>query len=137
MHGIHDVGTSGLSQIVELANHILIVEVEIKCRFFLEGIQMQGDLGWNRFGLGVLDPNVFNDGINQGTLCKFIATISKLLDADSHIICWMVLILNVESQSLNLCDCLLKLGIVVTQEDPIVHIDHEDNVPMKEYTVIN
>jgi hypothetical protein len=102
MRGIHDIGTSGLSQIVELANHRLIVEVEIKCRFFLEGMQTQGDLGWNRFGLGVHDPDVFNDRINQGTLCKFIGTISKLLDADSHIIHWMALILDVESQSLNL-----------------------------------
>ena len=35
MHGIHDVGTRSLSQIVELANadHRPIVEVEIKCRF--------------------------------------------------------------------------------------------------------
>jgi hypothetical protein len=137
MCDIHDVGTSGLSQIVKLADHRLIVEVEIKCRFFLEGMQTQGDLGWNRFGLGVLDPNVFNDGINQGMLCKFIGTILKLLDADSHIIRWMALILNVESQSLNLCDCLSKLGVVVTQEDPVVHTDHEDNVPTKEYTVIN
>jgi hypothetical protein len=114
MCGINDVGTSGLSQIVELADHRLIVEVEIKCMLFLEGMQTQGDLGWNRFGLGVLDPDIFNDGINPGTLCKFIGIISKLLDADSHIICWMALILNVESQSLNLCDCLLKLGIIVT-----------------------
>ncbi len=83
MRGIHDVGTSGLSQIVELADHRPIIEVEIKCRFFLEGMQTQGDLGWNRFGHGVLEPDVFNDGINQGTLCKFIGTISKLLDADS------------------------------------------------------
>jgi hypothetical protein len=33
MRGIHDVKTSSLSQIVELANHRPIVEVEIKCRF--------------------------------------------------------------------------------------------------------
>ena len=33
MLGIHDVGTSSLSQKVELANHRPIVEVEIKCRF--------------------------------------------------------------------------------------------------------
>jgi hypothetical protein len=61
MCGIHDVGTSGLSQIVELADHRPIVEVEIKCRFFLEGMQMQGALAWNKFGLGILDPDVFND----------------------------------------------------------------------------
>jgi hypothetical protein len=33
MRGIHDVGTSSLSQIVELADHRPIVEVAIKCRF--------------------------------------------------------------------------------------------------------
>ena len=137
MRGIHDVRPSSLSQIVELAHQGQIVEVKVKCRFFLESMQMQRYLGWNRFGLGVLDPDVLNDGINQGTLCEFIGTISKLLDADSHLIFWMALILNVEFQSLNLCDRLLKLGIIVTQEDPVIHIDHEDNVPTKEYEVID
>ena len=33
MRGIHDVGTSSLSQKVELADHQPIVEVEIKRRF--------------------------------------------------------------------------------------------------------
>jgi hypothetical protein len=97
MDGIHDVRTSGLSQVVELAKHRPIVEVEIKNRFFLESMQTQGDLGWNRFGVGILVHNVFNGGINQGMLCKFVGTISKLLDVDSHVICWMALILDVDS----------------------------------------
>ncbi len=137
MCGIHDVGTISLSQIVELANHRRIVEVEIECRFFLEDMQMQEDLSWNRFGLGILDPDIFNDGINQGTLCKFTGTTLKLLYADSHIIRWMALILDVESQSLNHFDRLLKLGVLVTQEDTVVHIDHENIVPTKEYTVMD
>jgi hypothetical protein len=33
MRDIHDVETSSLSQIIELADHRPIVEVEIKCRF--------------------------------------------------------------------------------------------------------
>ena len=100
-------------------------------------MQTQGDLGWNRFGVGILDPNVFNDGINQGTLCEFVGTISEFLDIYSHVICWMALILDVESQSLNLSDCLLKLGVIITQENTIVHVDHEDGVPTEEYTVVN
>ncbi len=32
---------------------------------------------------------------------------------------------------------LLKLGNVITQEDTIVHIDHENNVTVKEDTIIN
>ncbi len=63
MDGIHDVRTSGLSQVVELAKHRPIVEVEIKNRFFLESMQTKWDLGWNRFGVGILDPNVINDRI--------------------------------------------------------------------------
>ncbi len=137
MGGIHDVRASGLSQVVELANHRPIVEIEIENRFFFEGMQTQGDLGWNWFGVGILVPNIFNDRINQGTLCKFVGAISKLLDVDSHIICWMALILNVESQSLNLFDRMLKVGVIVTQENTVVHVYHEDDVPMKEYTVIN
>jgi hypothetical protein len=38
MRGIHDVRTSSLSQVVELADHRPIVEIEIKNRFFLEGM---------------------------------------------------------------------------------------------------
>jgi hypothetical protein len=38
MGGIHDVRTSDLSQVVELADHRRIVEVEIKSRFFLESM---------------------------------------------------------------------------------------------------
>ncbi len=64
-------------------------------------------------------------------------TRTKLLDVDSHVICWMALILDVESQSLNLSDRLLKLGIIVTQENTVIHVDHEDNVPTKEDTVID
>jgi len=130
MDGIHDVRTSGLSQVVELAKHRPIVEVEIKNknRFFLESMLTQGDLGWNKFGVGILDHNVFNGEINQGRLCKFVGTISKLLDVDSHIIFWVAMILDVESQSLNLSDPLLKLGVIITQENTIVHVDHEDMV---------
>ena len=47
----------------------------------------------------------------------------------------MALILDVESQSLNLSDPLLKLGVIITQENTIVHVDHEDGVPTEEYTV--
>ena len=44
--------------------HYEDTEQKVKNRFFFGGMQMQGDLGWNRFGLRVLDPNIFNDGIN-------------------------------------------------------------------------
>jgi hypothetical protein len=84
----------------------------------------QRDLGWNWFGLGVADSYIFNDGVNQSTLGKLIEAVAKFLDADSHIICWVALVLNVESQVLDFLDCLLKLGIAITQEDTIVHIDN-------------
>ncbi len=64
------------------------------------------DLGWNWFGLGVADTHVFNDGVNQSTLSKFIEAIKMFLDADSYIICWVALIPNVESQALDFLDCL-------------------------------
>ncbi len=106
MGGIHDVRTSGLSQVVELADHRPIVEVEIKNRFFLESMQTQGDLGWNRFGVGILDPNIFNGGINQGTLCKLVGTISKLLDVDSHVaagICLKLVHCPTQKQGMRKC----------------------------------
>jgi hypothetical protein len=134
---IHDVRTSSLSQVVKVAYHRPVVEVNIKHMFILECTESKRDLSWNGFGLGVAESYVLNDGFNQSTLGKFIGAVAKFLDADSHIICWVALILNVESQFLDFLDCMLKLGIVITQEDTIVHIDHGNDVTAKEDTIIN
>ncbi len=69
-------------------------------------MKSMGDLGWNWFGLGVTDICVFNDGVNQSSLSKFIEAVAMFPDADSYIICWVALILNVESQALDFLDCL-------------------------------
>ncbi len=86
-------------------------------------MKSKGDLGWNWFGLGVTDSHIFN--IESIKLGKFIEAVAMFLDADSHIICWVALILNIESQVLDVLDCLLKLGVVITQEYTIVHVDHD------------
>jgi hypothetical protein len=69
-------------------------------------MKSKGDLGWNWFGLGVADFHVFNDIVNQSLSSKFIEAAAMFLDADSHIICWVALILDVESQVLDFLDCL-------------------------------
>jgi hypothetical protein len=69
-------------------------------------MKLKGDLGYNWFGPGVADTCVFNDGVNQSTLSKFIEAVAMFLDADSYIICWLALILDVESQALDFLDCL-------------------------------
>ncbi len=69
-------------------------------------MKSKGYLGWNWLGLGVADTRIFNDGVNQSTLSKFIEAVTMFLDADSYIICWVAPILNVESQALDLLDCL-------------------------------
>jgi hypothetical protein len=74
-------------------------------------MESKRDLGWNWFGLGVTDSHVVNYGVNQSMLCKFIEAVAMFLDADSHIICWVALILDIESRVLDFLDCLLKLGI--------------------------
>jgi hypothetical protein len=76
-------------------------------------------------------------GVNQSKLGKLIEAIAKFLYADSNIFCWVALILDVESGVLDFLDCLLKLGIVITQEDIIIHIDHENDFTAKKYTIIN
>jgi hypothetical protein len=68
--------------------------------------EVKGDLGWNWFGLGVADSRIFNDGVNQRMLSKFIEAVTMFLDADSHIICWVALILDVESHALDFLDYL-------------------------------
>jgi hypothetical protein len=105
--------------------------------FILECMESKRDLGWNRSGLGVADSYIFNDGVKQSMLGKLIEAVAMFLDADSHIIFWVALILNIESQVFVFLDCLLKLGIVITQEDTTIHIDHEHNVTAKEDTIIN
>jgi hypothetical protein len=69
-------------------------------------MNLKGELGCNRFGPGVADTCVFNDEVNQSTLSKFIEAVAMFLDADSYIICWLALILDVESQALDFLDCL-------------------------------
>ncbi len=81
--------------------------------------------------------SAFNDGVNQSTMGKLIEAVAMFLDANSNIISWVALILYFESHVLDFVDCLLNLGIVITQEDIIVHIDHENDVSMKENTIIN
>jgi hypothetical protein len=100
-------------------------------------MESKSDLGWNWFALGVTDSYVFNDGVNQSMLVKLIEAVAKFLDADSDIICWVALILNVEPQVLDFLECLLKFGIIITQEDTIIHIDHENDVTTKEDAIIN
>ena len=104
VYGIHHVWTCSLGQVVEFSHNRPLVEVEGDHSFILEGMEPQGNLGWNWLGLGVIDPNVVDDGINQGMLGGLIGSITKPLDTDSHIICWVALIFNVESQILNLLD---------------------------------
>jgi hypothetical protein len=65
MCSIHNGRLSSLSQVVELAYHRPVVEVKIKHVFLVECIESKKDLCWNRFGLGVADSYVLNDGVNQ------------------------------------------------------------------------
>ena len=69
-------------------------------------MKSKGYLGWNWLGLGVADTLIFNDGVNQSMLSKFIEAVAMFLDADSYIIFWVALIFDVEYQALNFLDCL-------------------------------
>ncbi len=100
-------------------------------------MKSKGDIGWNWFGLGVTDSCVFNDGVNQSTLSKFIEVVAMFLDADSYIICWVALILNVDTQALDSLECSWKLHIIIAQEDTIIQVDHENNVTAEEDTIVN
>ncbi len=95
-------------------------------------MKLKGDLGWNWFDLGVADSPVINDGVNQSTLSKFIEAVAMIFDADSYIICWVALILNIKSQALDSPDCLF-----IAQEDTIIHVEHENNVTVEEDAIIN
>jgi hypothetical protein len=104
MCSIHDIREISLSQVVELVYHRPVVEV-IKHLFILECMESMRDLGWNWFGLGVANSYILNNGVNQKTLGKLIEAVATFLYADSHIICWVAMILDVESQILDFLVC--------------------------------
>jgi hypothetical protein len=61
MRSIHNVRLCGLSLVVELANSRWVVEIHVEWRVILESMQLEQYLGWNRLGLGVVEPNVIDD----------------------------------------------------------------------------
>jgi hypothetical protein len=52
-------------------------------------------LSWYRFGVGIADVDVIDDGINESALGELYASIAVLSDCDSYLIRWVSLILNV------------------------------------------
>ncbi len=67
---------------------------------------------------------------------EFVGIVLELLDINSNVVSWVTLIFNVESQTLHFLDDSLKLLIVVSYEDTVVYVDHENDVTAEEYTVI-
>ena len=61
---IHDVRPGGLSQIVELAYHGSVVEVQGERRLVKMGMQMLVDFGRNSLDFGVLEIRVLDDRVN-------------------------------------------------------------------------
>ena len=61
---IHDVRPGGLSQIVELANHGLVVEVQGEGRLVKMGMQMLADFGQNSLDFGVLEIRILDDRVD-------------------------------------------------------------------------
>ncbi len=61
---IHDVRPGGLSQIVELAYHGSVVEVQGERRLVKMGMQMLIDFGQISLDFGVLEIRVLDDRVN-------------------------------------------------------------------------
>ncbi len=122
MSSIHDVRTSGLSQIIQFTNHRTVVEVEVEWRRILEGMEQDRDRGWDRLSLDVHQSYVSNDRVYQGALGKLIGSVLELLDVDSDIVSEMALILDVQPRILDFADGGLELFIVLTEKDPIVNV---------------
>ncbi len=60
---IHDDRPGGLSQIVELAYHGSVVEVQGERRLVKMGMQMLVDFGWNSLDFGVYEIRVLDDRV--------------------------------------------------------------------------
>ncbi len=110
---IHDVTSCGLSEADQLANDRTIVEVKVERRCIIESMELNGNLCRDWFHRSIGQVDISNNGINQGTLCKFIGSITHLLDVDSHVISRMSFIFNVEANILDCPDDFLELLITL------------------------
>ncbi len=137
MSSIHDVRTSGLSQIIQFTNHRTVVEVVVEWRCILEGMDQDRDLGWDRLSLDDRQSYVSNDRVDQGTLGKLIGSVLELLDVYSDIVSGMALILDVQPRILDFADGGLELFIVLTKKDPIVNVDHENDIAAIEDAIVD
>jgi hypothetical protein len=91
-----------------------VVEVKIERGCILESMELHGNLCRDWFHLSIGQLDISNDGINQGTLSKFIGSILHPYDVDSHVISWMSLVLDVQANVLDLPpDDLLELFIIL------------------------
>jgi hypothetical protein len=64
VHCIHDVRPGGRSQIVELADHGSVVEVQGERRLVKMDMQMLVDFGRNSLDFGVLEIRILDDCVN-------------------------------------------------------------------------
>ena len=71
------------------------------------------NLGRNRLGGRVVQSNIRNDSINQGTLGEFIGSILELLDVYSDIVSRVALIFDVQARFLNLTNGSLELLVIL------------------------
>ncbi len=137
MSSIIDVRTSGLSQIIQFTNHRTVVEVEVEWRRILEGMEQDRNFGWDRLSLDVRQSYISNDRVYQGMLGKLIGSSLELLDVDSNIVSGMALILDVQPRILDFMDGGLELFIILTEKDPIVDVDHENDIAAIEDAIID
>ncbi len=137
MSSIHDVRTSGLSQIIQFTNHRTVVEVEVEWRRILEGMEQDRNLSWDRLSLDIRQSYVSNDRVDQGALGKLIGSVLELFDVDSNVVSRMALIFNVLPRILDFTDGGLELFIVLTKKDPIVDVDHENDIAMIEGAIVD
>jgi hypothetical protein len=100
MSRVDDVASCGLSEVVQLANNRMVVQVKVERRCMLESMELHGDLCRDWFHLNIGQLDISNDGINEGTLSKLIGSISHPLDVDSHVISWMSLVFDVQQSGL-------------------------------------
>ena len=80
-----DVTARCLCEIIQLTSDRPIVEVKItliKSWRVFECMKLLGGLSWYRFGIGITNVDVINDGINERALGEFYASITVLSDGD-------------------------------------------------------
>ena len=136
MHGVHDLGATRLTDVIEFADGRAVAHVE-GVRWLVEmGVEMLLDLGRNSLDLGVVELGVVDVGVNESALGKFERAVAETFDGNADVVSRMALVLDVESEVKELGDGGGDGRVVGAEKNTVVNINNEYDIAAIKHTII-